>query len=83
MRGHLTEGGWGSALGYPAIVLDDAGPRVAVDVLDSPWLDSHWSRLDEFEGAAYERVRADVTTTQGVLDAWIYVLASESGPKRV
>lgn len=83
VRGHLTEGGWGSALGYPAIVLDDAGPRVAVDVLDSPWLDSHWSRLDDFEGSAYERVRADVTTTQGVLDAWIYVLASESGPKRV
>lgn len=83
VRGHLTEGGWGSALGYPAIVLAGDGPPVAVDVLDSPWLDFHWSRLDEFEGAAYERVRAEVTTAQGVLDAWIYVLAPESRAERV
>jgi gamma-glutamylcyclotransferase (GGCT)/AIG2-like uncharacterized protein YtfP len=79
VRGHMSEGGWGSALGYPAIVLDENGPRVGVDVLDSPDLDDHWPRLDDFEGSAYLRVRTDVTTSQGVIDAWIYVLAPESG----
>lgn len=79
VRGHLTEGGWGSALGYPAIVLDANGPRVAVDVLDSADLDSHWPRLDDFEGSAYERVRTEVMTAHGPLEAWIYVLATGSG----
>jgi gamma-glutamylcyclotransferase (GGCT)/AIG2-like uncharacterized protein YtfP len=83
VRGHLTEGGWGSALGYPAIVLDEHGPLVAVDVLDSPDLDDHWPRLDDFEGSAYSRVRVEVSTTQGVIDAWIYVLAAESGAQQV
>ncbi len=78
VRGHLMEGGWGSALGYPAIVLDTSGPRVEVDVLDSPELDDQWERLDEFEGSAYLRVRTDVMTARGTIQAWIYVLAPES-----
>ena len=78
VQGHLTQGGWGSALGYPAIVLDEAGPPVRVDVIASPHLDNHWERLDAFEGSAYSRVRADVTTAQGVVESWIYVLAPES-----
>lgn len=80
VRGHLTEGGWGSALGYPAIVLDDNGPVVAVDVLESPDLDEHWERLDDFEGSAYARVHTGVVTAGGLVEAWIYVLATESEP---
>ncbi len=79
VRGHLRPGGWGSALGYPGIVLDDNGPAVSVDVLDSPELDAHLSRLDEFEGLGYLRVRAAVSTAEGVVQAWIYVLAPEPG----
>ena len=78
VRGHLTEGGWGSALGYPAIVLDEAGPLVRVDILTSLDLEGPWPRLDEFEGSAYQRVPTRVTTDRGIVEAWIYVLAAES-----
>jgi gamma-glutamylcyclotransferase (GGCT)/AIG2-like uncharacterized protein YtfP len=78
VRGHLTEGTWGSARGYPAIVVDEHGPVVAVDVLESPDLGAHWERLDEFEGSAYVRVFIEVATASGPLEAWIYVLRPES-----
>ena len=75
VRGVLYEEGWGAAYGYPAIVLDDDGPQVAVQVFESIDLVAHWQRLDEFEGPAYRRVEVHVTTDEGQLPAWIYVLA--------
>jgi gamma-glutamylcyclotransferase (GGCT)/AIG2-like uncharacterized protein YtfP len=39
-------------------------------------LPGHWSRLDEFEGPGYQHVVATVETTEGDLDASIYVLNS-------
>ena len=35
VRGFLHEAGWGADLGFPAIVLDQTGPEVSVDVLES------------------------------------------------
>ncbi len=74
VRGHLVEGGWGSALGYPAITLDPDGPIVEVQVLESDELSAHWARLDEFEGEAYRRTVTSVRTKDGPVDAYIYEL---------
>ena len=77
VRGKLTVGGWGSALGYPALILDPHGPAVDVFLFESAELPSHWPRLDEFEGAGYRRVVTQVHTAKGELSANIYTLALE------
>ena len=75
VRGTLIDAGWGADYGFPGIVLDRAGEDVIVDVLESPDLPAHWSRLDEFEGPAYERVTTTAFTRHGQLEVSIYVLA--------
>lgn len=75
VRGELRREGWGSELGYPALVLDARGPEVAVHVLDSAVLPDHWDRLDRFEGPGYRRTVTVVGTAEGDLPANIYVLA--------
>ncbi|QEE31259.1 gamma-glutamylcyclotransferase [Terriglobus albidus] len=84
VRGHLYESGWGAALGYPGLILDENGPEVTVHLFESSDLPAHWDRLDEFEGPGYERVVVSVSTDEGVLEAYLYALAPEaSGPHRV
>ena len=56
VRGKLVDGGWGSSLGNPGLILDPQAPKVEVHLFESPDLPSHWSRLDEFEGDGYRRV---------------------------
>lgn len=75
VRGRRFDSGWGAALGFPGLVPDPSGPEVAVQVLESPDLPARWSRLDAFEGPGYRRVPIDVSTSQGVIVASIYVLA--------
>lgn len=75
VRGSLVHEGWGAELGYPGLILDADGPPVEVDVFESAALPRHWHRLDAFEGPGYRRVAVDVSTTEGVLPASIYVLA--------
>ena len=75
VRGFLHEEGWGAAQGFPGIILDSAGPEVAVDLLESEDLDAHFDRLDEFEGPGYQRVLTDMRTSAGVVRAYIYALA--------
>lgn len=77
VRGSLVEAGWGAEAGYPALVLDDDGSLVDVDVFESAELPWHWDRLDAFEGSEYRRVAVDVATDEGVLPASIYVLAAD------
>jgi len=78
VRGHRFECGWGAALGFPGLVLDPLGPEVPVQVLESPDLPPRWSRLDQFEGPGYTRVVAEVTTSHGLIEASIYVLAGDA-----
>jgi gamma-glutamylcyclotransferase (GGCT)/AIG2-like uncharacterized protein YtfP len=52
VRGHLQPQGWGAALGYPGLVLDQAGPEVRGCLFSSEKLADHWPELDAFEGAA-------------------------------
>lgn len=75
VRGKLVDAGWGSALGFPGLVLDPSGGAVEVDLFESEELAEHWARIDAFEGAGYRRVLARVSTVSGEVDAWIYVLA--------
>lgn len=75
VRGFLRPAGWGAALGFPGLVLDPAGPEVAVNVFESAELPKHWARLDEFEGPGYRRAVASVRMEDGVVAASIYVLA--------
>lgn len=74
VRGFLHEEGWGAAQGFPGIILDSAGPEVAVDLLESEDLDVHLDRLDAFEGPGYQRVLTDVLTREGAVQAFIYEL---------
>ena len=76
VHGRLVQEGWGATLGYPAIVLDPDGAAVDVQVLESADLPAHWSRLDGFEGGGYERVLTTVTTADGPVEAYVYVLAA-------
>ena len=77
ITGRLWEQGWGAALGYPGIVLDEQGAdRVDGLVFTSEELDQHWQRLDEFEGEGYRRVVTSATLADGgVVETYVYVLA--------
>jgi gamma-glutamylcyclotransferase (GGCT)/AIG2-like uncharacterized protein YtfP len=75
VRGVLVEAGWGATFGYPGLILDPDEPPIEVDVFESRALLHHWHRLDAFEGPGYRRVAVDVSTSEGVLPASIYVLA--------
>jgi gamma-glutamylcyclotransferase (GGCT)/AIG2-like uncharacterized protein YtfP len=80
VQGALVQQGWGAALGYPALVLDPDASAVDVQVFESPDLPSHWPRLDEFEGPGYQRVTVPVETTEGRLEASIYVFKPAPPP---
>jgi len=74
VHGTLVDAGWGADLGYPALILDPDGPAIDVHIFESTDLPVHWSRLDQFEGTAYERVTTTVHTSTGNVQASIYVL---------
>ena len=75
VRGRLFPEGWGAAVGYPGIVLDERGDEVAGLIFTSDQLDAHWARLDEFEGEGYTRVRTVANLRDGSpLEVYIYAL---------
>ena len=75
VTGTLHPEGWGAAMGYPAIVLGEYGDEVEGFLFSSDDLSDHWSRLDEFEGEAYERVLAVVSLRdKSTVDAYVYAL---------
>lgn len=81
--GTLHPEGWGAAAGYPGIVLDGQGGEVEGLLFSSQSLTEHWERLDEFEGAGYQRVLTTVTRKDGTtVGAYIYKL-SGNGPTGV
>lgn len=75
--GTLVQKGWGAAIGYPGIVLDEQGSTIRGLLFSSERLAEHWARLDEFEGDGYERVPTTVRLEDGTtLDAYIYQLST-------
>ena len=78
VRGHLIQLGWGAAMGYPALTLDDAGEEVRGFVFSAEGLAAFWDTLDAFEGEQYERALATVRLDDGsTVEAYVYVLAQE------
>lgn len=78
LRGRRLDDGWH---GYPGLVLDPVGERVAVHVLSSPALVDAWPRLDAFEGPGYRRVVVDVELDDGgTVEAQAYVLVDPPTP---
>ena len=76
VKGTLFQEGWGAALGYPGIVLDDRGDTIHGFVFSSDELPAHWDRLDQFEGEGYERVVATVELEDGNrVEACVYALS--------
>lgn len=74
VRGTRIDVGWGAAMGYPGITLDDGGD---VDCLlfESADLPAHWEMLDEFEGEGYRRVVTEVFIDGEARAAHIYELS--------
>ena len=78
ISGNLHQEGWGAELGYPGLELDEFGGKVEGFIFTSKNLAKHWDSLDDFEGAAYQRVLAKVTLKDGtIVDANVYILYSE------
>lgn len=80
VHGHLiADGGWGSALGFPALIPttspDELGKLVEGFVFSSDDLVNHWQRLDEFEGESYQRIEIIATLENGEqVTAFVYAL---------
>lgn len=82
VRGTLHPEGWGAALGYPAIILDEKGAIVEGFLFSSEKLMDNWKALDEFEGEAYERLMTDVELeNKTIVEAYIYALRYDSEAK--
>ena len=83
VTGTLLQEGWGAAVGYPGIVLDERGGEVEGFLFSSQSLVDHWTRLDEFEGEGYDRVLTTVKLRDGTaVDAYIYRLSENGMPRR-
>ena len=75
INGHLKPQGWGAEMGYPGIVLDDAGDEIKGYIFCSDNLEYHWNELDDFEGKEYKRVLTKVKTkNKTTVEAYIYIL---------
>jgi len=79
VKGTLLQEGWGVAVGYPGIVLDELGGEVHGFIFSSEELAEHWARLDDFEGDGYERVVTSAELgDETVVKAHIYALKGNS-----
>ena len=75
VTGRLRPEGWGAAMGYPGIVLDEQGDEIQGFLFSSEKLSAHWAALDAFEGDAYERRLTTVKRKDNrTVDAFIYAL---------
>ena len=76
IRGQLMpDGGWGSALGFPAVIPDEQGDMVAGWVFSSDDLVNHWARLVVFVGVAFQRIEVTATLDSGEqIIAFVYAL---------
>ena len=75
VTGTLRQEGWGAAMGYPGIVLDQHGTEIHGYLFSSENLSDHWAEIDEFEGESYERVLTVVKLkNKRAVDAYIYEL---------
>ena len=75
VTGSLRQEGWGAAMGYPGIDLDEHGDEVQGFLFSSEKLSDHWAKLDALEGKSYKRVLTAVKLKgNSTVDAYIYTL---------
>jgi gamma-glutamylcyclotransferase (GGCT)/AIG2-like uncharacterized protein YtfP len=67
ITGDRVPSGWGTSLGYPAVRWRAGAERIDAWLLHAPGLATAWARLDDFEGAAYQRVLAPFETGAGIV----------------
>ncbi|ALM50906.1 gamma-glutamylcyclotransferase family protein [Halomonas huangheensis] len=78
LKGRLLKSGWGAAMGFPGLVIDEDGEEIQGHVFSSENLSNNWQSLDNFEGAEYQRVLTTVTLASGEhVDAYVYALSNE------
>ena len=78
VTGTLRQEGWGAKMGYPGIDLDEQGAEIQGFLFSSENLSNQWSKLDEFEGKAYERVLTVVKLTDDrIVEAYVYALRAD------
>lgn len=81
LRGYLRQEGWGAAMGFPGLMLDETGDEVSGYLYTSDRLAEFWPQLDEFEGGQYKRVRTSARLADGSLvEAFVYVLSGRESP---
>ncbi|RZQ51136.1 hypothetical protein C1E23_21220, partial [Pseudoalteromonas phenolica] len=68
--------GWGADAGFPGIRLDDKVEKINGYIFYSNKLENSWTKLDEFEGEAYQRIKAKITLedSEKEIEAYIYSL---------
>ena len=75
VKGRLEPRGWGAAMGFPGLVLDEAGSVIQGFLFTSENLDQHWASLDDFEGEHYQRILTKVHLEDGSsTEAYLYAL---------
>jgi gamma-glutamylcyclotransferase (GGCT)/AIG2-like uncharacterized protein YtfP len=75
VKGNLVEAGWGAAMGYSGLVIDERGSDIHGQIIASSSLGENWDYLDALEGDEYQRIIASVTTNSGEkVEANVYVL---------
>ncbi|MFG6137418.1 gamma-glutamylcyclotransferase family protein [Halomonas sp. B23F22_10] len=75
IKGRLRQAGWGAEMGFPGLVLDEAGDDIPGHVFVSDALPDHWAALDDFEGAEYQRTPVTVRLAAGgTVEAYVYAL---------
>lgn len=69
ISGKLENKGWGADLGYYGFTPTHNQEQIAIAVyvLFSTELPKHWPRLDEFEGAGYQRILVPFVLENGVI----------------
>lgn len=79
IKGKLYQAGWGAAMGYPGLKLDQQGEIIEGFVFSSDHLTKHWCELDDFEGEGYKRVLTTITLKDKVttVTAYVYVLSDD------
>ena len=73
--GKLHNEGWGADMGYPGLTIDTEGGKIEGYLFSSDNLTENWSKLDGFEGDAYERLLTKVKLKNGtIIEAFVYTI---------
>lgn len=74
--GKLFKEGWGAEMGFPGIRLEEKSEKINGYIFCSDRLENYWEELDDFEGDAYQRIKATIILEEEEkeVEAFIYAL---------